>query len=70
MRQTLNPVVAKVLKSLHVDTHKRISAGAISGEEVSYLLANRADPAHIPEEAYAPMSGPPSVSLVLRRAQR
>ncbi len=44
--------IVRVAHNLAIDTLKKTSAGAISGEEVSYLIANRADPALNPEEAY------------------
>ena len=44
--------IVRVAHNLAIDTLKKTSAGAISGEEVAYLLANRADPALNPEEAY------------------
>jgi RNA polymerase sigma-70 factor (ECF subfamily) len=57
--------IVRVAHNLAVDTHKRISAGAISGEEVSYLLANRADPALNPEEAYVKKEKATQISIAL-----
>ncbi len=44
--------IVRVAHNLAIDTLKKSSAGAIGGEEVLFLLANRADPALNPEEAY------------------
>ncbi len=44
--------IVRVAHNLAIDALKKTAASAIGGEEVSYLLANRPDPALNPEEAY------------------